>query len=138
LADSASSRGNIQTFAARADKRHIEEVNFICDTLSPADTLKTVFSSLLKDQGETTVSNRPEDEVVESPGGDLKAPARDPNQWHEVEAVFKRQKRASKDMFLVRWKGTKETSWVKRQDLSPAALQQFYAEHGGKKRRRRH
>jgi hypothetical protein len=128
----------VRTFAAQTDTRHVEEINFNCDTLSTADTLRTVFSSLLKDQSETTSPNRLEDEVVESPGGDLNAPARDPNQWYEIEAVLKRQKRASKDMFLVRWKGTKETSWVKRQDLSPAALQQFYAEHGGRKRRRRH
>jgi hypothetical protein len=128
----------VRTFAAQTDTRHVEDINFNCDTLNTADTLRTVFSSLLKDQSETRSPNRPEDEVVESPGGDLNAPARDPNQWYEIEAVLKRQKRASKDMFLVRWKGTKETSWVKRQDMSPAALQQFYAEHGGRKRRRRH
>jgi hypothetical protein len=128
----------VRTFAAQADTRHVEEVNFICDTLNTADTLKTVFGNLLKDQSETVLPNRPEDEVVESPGGDLNAPVRDPNEWHEIEAVLKRQKPASKDMFLVQWKGTKETYWVKRQDLSPAALQQFYAEHGGRKRRRRH
>jgi hypothetical protein len=58
----------VRIFVARADKRHTEEVNFICDTLSTADTLKTVFSSLLKDQKETTLPNRPEDEVIESPG----------------------------------------------------------------------
>jgi hypothetical protein len=57
----------VRAFAAQADTRHIE-VNFSCDTLSTADTLKTVFSSLLKDQKETTLPNRPEDEVVESPG----------------------------------------------------------------------
>jgi hypothetical protein len=58
----------LRVFAAHAHKRHIEEINFSCDTLSTADTLKTVFASILKDQSDFTLSNRPEDEVVESPG----------------------------------------------------------------------
>jgi hypothetical protein len=69
----------VRTFAAQADTHHVEEVNFVCYTLSTADTLKTVFISLLKDESETVLMNRPEDEVIESPGGDLNAPVRDSN-----------------------------------------------------------
>jgi hypothetical protein len=44
---------------------------------------------------------------------------------------------SGKDEFLVQWKGTDETSWVKRQNVTPAAIQQFYAEHKGQRRHRR-
>jgi hypothetical protein len=39
-----------------------------------------------------------------------------------IEKILKRRKRSGRDEFLVQWKGTEETSWVKRQDLTPAAL----------------
>jgi hypothetical protein len=63
------------------------------------------------------------------------SPARNEDEWYEIEKVLKRRKHSGKDEFLVQWKGTDETSWVKRQNLTPAAIQQFYAEH---RRRRRH
>jgi hypothetical protein len=62
-------------------------------------------------------------------------PISNENEWYEVEKVLERRKRSGRNEFLVQWKGTEETSWVKRQDLTPAAIRQFYADH---KRRRRH
>jgi hypothetical protein len=42
-----------------------------------------------------------------------------------------------KDWYLVQWEQNDEKSWVKRQDVSEAALRQFNATHKPTKRRRR-
>jgi hypothetical protein len=61
-------------------------------------------------------------------------PLADPNKWYEIEKVITHRRYRSKDQYLVKWKDSNDTSWVRREDLSPAALQQFYAT---RKRRRR-
>lgn len=61
--------------------------------------------------------------------------AKDTNDWYEIDAIRKRRKKASEDMFLVRRKGAGKLSLVYRQNLFPAALRQIFAEHGGSERR---
>jgi hypothetical protein len=58
-------------------------------------------------------------------------------QWHPIKSILRHQKRKGKDWYLVQWKQNDEKSWVKRQDVSEAALRQFNATHKPTKRRRR-
>jgi hypothetical protein len=50
---------------------------------------------------------------------------------------LRHQKRKGGDWYLVQWQENDEKSWVKRQDVSEAALRQFHATHKPRKRRRR-
>jgi hypothetical protein len=109
------------------------EVEFAYDSLLGADVMQTVCRNVLT---ETTPPAAPSDKLDQQQvQAQPTPPARNKDEWYEIEKVIKRRKYSGKDELLVQWKRTQETSWVKRQDLTPAAIQQFYAEH---KRRRRH
>jgi hypothetical protein len=101
-----------------------------------ADTFTSVFNRIVTiDENNTPTTVEQSGESVELPQN---AGSSEPSEWHEIECVLKRQKRSGKDMFLVRWKATKEETWVQRKDVSPAALQHFDATHPKRRRRRAH
>jgi hypothetical protein len=111
------------------------EVEFAYDSLLGADVMQTVCRHVLT---ETAPSTEPSDKLDQPQvPAQSSLPARNEDEWYEIEKVLKRRKHSGKDEFLVQWKGTDETSWVKRQNLTPAAIQQFYAEHKRRRRNRR-
>lgn len=109
------------------------EVEFAYDSLQGADVMQTVCRHVLV---EDRTPPEPRDEIGQSPAATQQTPpVQGENEWYDIEKIFKRRKHSGRDEFLVQWKGTEDTSWVKRKDLTPSAFQQFYAD---RKRRRRH
>ena len=59
------------------------------------------------------------------------------NDWYDIERILRHRKRRSRDEYLVKWKDEDATSWVRREDISPPALQHFYANRPRRRRRTR-
>jgi O-acetyl-ADP-ribose deacetylase (regulator of RNase III) len=122
-------------FAENVSGSSLQEIEFVNVSLLTADVLSTVCrTTLTRSAGEGT----PRATEPEQPGPvdqqSVAGPLADPNKWYEIEKVITHRRYRSKDQYLVKWKDSNDTSWVRREDLSPAALQQFYAT---RKRRRR-
>ncbi|HSN23634.1 MAG TPA: chromo domain-containing protein [Methylomicrobium sp.] len=116
----------------------LRRVDFILSSLQDADVFALVLNRYFPLRKLNPPPRRVSDEINEDEvKGDEEPPKADA-EWWEIDEVVRRQKRNGRDMFLVRWKDSDETAWVKRQDLSPAALQQFYATKGKRRRRRKH
>jgi hypothetical protein len=126
----------LKEFTQTHGKPTLSSVEFVKGAMVVADIFATVFNKILGSKGEGP--------QVEETRGDTEltpvepAPNKPTTEWHEIDCVLKRQKKKGGDMFLVRWKATKEETWVKRKDLSPAALQQFYASKPRRRRRKAH
>lgn len=116
----------VKEFADTSANRQLKTIQFVHDSLLSADTFTTVLRNLLVDSSndQPSITNKTENNKPAT------------SEWYEIDHIIKRQKRAGKDMFLVKWKGTDDESWVRRKDLSPAALQHFYANHPKRRRRR--
>ena len=127
-----------------------QTIEILCNSVLEADIFTTVFKQILRDDSiisqtaETSTpndgANRPSQiEAVPTnniPTADTHLPSK-AQEWYEIDCVLKRRKQAGGDRFLVKWKDSGEQSWVKRQDLSPAAIQHFYAQHHQRRKRRR-
>jgi hypothetical protein len=116
----------------------MKDEEFVHLSLWIADILSTVCrSTLTRSVGEgtprATEPKQPEPVDKQSVAG----PLADPNKWYEIDQVIAHRRYRSKDQYLVKWKDSNETSWVRREDLSPAALQQFYATRKYRRRKRR-
>jgi O-acetyl-ADP-ribose deacetylase (regulator of RNase III) len=116
----------------------LQEIEFVNVSLLTADILSTVCrSTLTRSAGEgtprPTEPKQPEPVDKQSVAG----PPADPNKWYEIDQVIAHRRYRSKDQYLVKWKDSNETSWVRREDLSPAALQQFYATRKHRRRKRK-
>jgi transposase InsO family protein len=131
LLANAVSRFDTETAIVNGSLRTIE---FYCSSILAADVLASVFRTLFIAQSTTQLHDTPVPDDSTPPPPSHIHPS---STWHEIESVLQRRKQGSRELFLVKWKGTDETSWVKRQDLSPAALQQFIITHP-RRRRRRH
>ena len=121
----------------------LKYVELLCESMLEADILIAVFNQLLNDV--PVCDLEVEHNEAESPKADSdntadrnagKQQSSDVTEWYEIDCVLRRKKQAGKDLFLVRWKDSGQESWVKRKDLSPAAIQQFYASHPKRRRRR--
>jgi hypothetical protein len=116
----------------RTSRNSRQEVEFVNVSLLTADILSTVCrTTLVRSAGE----ENPRPVEAASPGSTerpyAREPAADPNKWYETYRVLAHRKHRSRDQYLVRWKDSGGTSWVRREDLSPAALQHFYATRKG-------
>ena len=109
----------------------LRTVDFVCASLLAGDVLASVFRHMLQAESSST-DQQPDDRT------DVQSVPTTPQSadWYEIDAVLKRRKQNNRDLFLVKWKGTEETSWVKRSDLSPAAIQQYIKTHPRKGHRR--
>ena len=120
----------------------LREIEFVTANHLLADTLTVIFAQTLQqthsdatdivgthDSATTTQTTQP---------AQTQTGTRDSSSWYQVSNVLRRQKRNGKDMFLVEWADTKDTSWVSRKNISPAALKQFFADHPQRRRRRQH
>jgi transposase InsO family protein len=56
--------------------------------------------------------------------------------WYSIDRILQRQRRKNTDFFLVQWSDGSPNSWIKRADISQAALQQYLREHKRRRRRR--
>jgi hypothetical protein len=125
-------------FSENVNGSSLQEIEFVNVSLLTADVLSTVCrTTLTRSAGEGT----PRATGPEQPGPvdqpSEAGPLADPNKWYEIEKVIAHRRYRSKDQYLVKWKDSNETSWVRREDLSPAALQQFYATRKRRRRKRK-
>ena len=95
--------------------------------------LHVVFRQVLQDNTQVQVETQVKQQEVQPK---LQATQEPEVQWHPVKTILRHQKRKGKDWYLVQWQENDEKSWVKRQDVSEAALKQFYDMHKPRKRRR--
>ena len=122
----------LKSFADNVTDGVLTKIELNCQSILEADIFATVFQQILKD---AVTSKQPSTDSPENVPQSIKE-TKQTTEWYEIDCVLKRRKQAGGDRFLVRWKDSKEESWVKRQDLSPAAIQHFYSQHP--KRQRRH
>ena len=134
----------IQQFLDSDQGPHLESIEFVTPNQQVADTLVVVLSNTLHspvppDAPEQTPDSpkNPDQTTNDSPPLPS-VPTRDPTQWYQISGILKRQKRNGRDMFLVQWANSTDTSWVKRSDISPAALKDYYALRPNRRRRRKH
>jgi hypothetical protein len=105
-------------------------------TLSVADVLHVVFRQVLQDNTQVQIEMHAQQEAQQT---NSQTTQQEPSgtQWHPIKSILRHQKRKGKDWYLVHWEENDEKSWVKRQDVSEAALKQFNDTHKQTKRRRR-
>jgi hypothetical protein len=96
--------------------------------LLAADVLTAVFRNMLV---VSTTQTEAEDTTQ------LKSTSSSEDQWYEIDAVLKRRKTKGGYLFLVKWKGSDQTSWVPRRDLTDAAIAQYISEHPPRRRHRK-
>jgi hypothetical protein len=117
LLANAVARFDTETAIVTGSLRNIE---FYCASIPAADVLANVFRTLFTAQSTTQLHDSP---VLDDSTPPPPSHIHPSYTWHEIETVLQRRKQGSRELFLVKWKGTDEMSWVKRQDLFPAALQ---------------
>jgi O-acetyl-ADP-ribose deacetylase (regulator of RNase III) len=112
---------------------------FVSPMLYIADVFATVFRLLLGQRDDV----RPSVDISVPPShGDPSSspPAQLPgssSNWYPIEAILKHKRSRNQTLYLVKWKDTDKTSWVKRRDLTDAAIQAYYASKPQTRRRRR-
>ena len=142
----------------------LKRIYFVNLTLSVADTMSAVFRELLQvPQVDADQSGRSEDTLVEPPSTDgsqatdgvrqsdgaspdtadtlTNAPQvpimPGPSSWYPIEAIINHRQKGRRMEYLVKWQGSDETTWVDRKDVTDFAVQQFYANRGARRRRRK-
>jgi O-acetyl-ADP-ribose deacetylase (regulator of RNase III) len=109
-------------------ERSLQRIDIMAESLLAADVLTAVFRNMLV---ASPVQTKTEDTTQ------LKSTPSSQDQWYEIDAVLKRRKKKDGDLFLVKWKGSNETSWVPRRDLTDAAIAQYISEHPRRRHKRR-
>jgi O-acetyl-ADP-ribose deacetylase (regulator of RNase III)/transposase InsO family protein len=109
-------------------ERSLQRIDIMAESLLAADVLTAVFRNMLV---VSPMQTEAEDTTQ------LKSTPSSQDQWYEIDAVLKRRKTKDGDLFLVKWKGSSETSWVPRRDLTDAAIAQYISEHPRRRRKRR-
>ena len=99
-----------------------------------ADIYATVFREVLTER----IVNKSENDDKLDPG--IQLPITEDNSgsndWYAIDCILKHRKRRSKDEYLVKWLATGSTSWVARENVTDAALQEFYRNRKPRRRRR--
>jgi O-acetyl-ADP-ribose deacetylase (regulator of RNase III) len=98
--------------------RFLTQIDFVCQDLTAASVLQTVFTHTIPTQPTVgqQIDGTPADTVPQ-------ATTTQTTEWYEIDRVIKRRRQKHCDEYL-KWKNTNQTDWVKRADLSPAALQE--------------
>jgi O-acetyl-ADP-ribose deacetylase (regulator of RNase III) len=114
----------------------LRNITFVNLTLSALDVMNVVFRQVLQDGAPATLQPAP---ATFEPEPEIEAQQQQQqlSEWFPIKSILSHQKRKGKDWYLVQWDGTEEKSWVKKQDVSETALQQFHETHAQHKRRRR-
>ena len=111
----------------------LRRIEFVANRILEADVFATVFREIL-----TISEERKNDEIDNlSPGVNL--PISDTNSqgdWHTIERILRHRKRKGGDEYLVKWEETGTTSWVKRRDVTDAALQEYYNSRKQRRKKR--
>jgi hypothetical protein len=110
------------------NERSLQRIDIMTESLLAADVLTAVFRNMLV---VSPMQTETEDAIQ------LKSTPSSDDQWYEIDAVLKRRKKKDGDLFLVKWKGSNETSWVRRRDLSDAAIAQYISDHPPRSRHRK-
>jgi hypothetical protein len=113
----------------------LRNITFVNLTLTALDAMNVVFRKVLQDGAPAALQPIP-DAATAEPETEAQ-PQQQQSEWFPIKSILSHQERKGKDWYLVQWDGTEEKSWVKKQDVSEAALQQFYATHTQHTRRRR-
>jgi O-acetyl-ADP-ribose deacetylase (regulator of RNase III) len=104
-------------------------------TLDVADVMSFVFRDYFRTKEER--ANDTGEDAVQPAAGEAAKDESGTNGWFEIDGLIKHRRKRGVDEYLVKWKGTDELSWQKREDITEPALQHFYAMRKTKKRRRR-
>ena len=121
------------TAASPGDLRCICFVNL---TLSIADAMTVVCRQVFQNQPEPTIATDEVTPQVQSQKStNIDDQTSKQSEWYAISGILKHQKRKGKDWYLVSWQGSDETSWVKRDDVSEVAIQQFNATKQPRKRK---
>ena len=118
-----------------SDSESLSLIELVAINTVQADIYATVLREVLT---EGTVPKIDDDKNLE-PGIDLpisEANA-DSNDWYAIDRILKHRKRRSKDEYLVKWLETGATSWVRRENVSDGAIQEFYRNRKPQRKRRR-
>ena len=59
------------------------------------------------------------------------------SQWYTIERILKHRRKRGKDEYYVKWQDYDEKSWVSRENLTEAALQEYYRNRKPRRRKRR-
>jgi O-acetyl-ADP-ribose deacetylase (regulator of RNase III) len=107
--------------------RSLQRIDIMSSSLLAGDVLSAVFRNMLV-ASPTQAKTDDTTQITSTPSSN--------DQWYEIDAVLKRRKRRDGDLYLVKWKGTDETSWVPRRDITDAAIAQYISDHQRRHRRR--
>jgi O-acetyl-ADP-ribose deacetylase (regulator of RNase III) len=107
--------------------RSLQRIDIMSNILLAGDVLSAVFRNMLVASPMPAITDDTTQQTSTPSSND---------QWYEIDAVLKRRKRRDGDLYLVKWKGTNETTWVPRRDITVAAIAQYISEHPRRHRRR--
>lgn len=104
--------------------RFLTHIDFVFQNLTATSVLQTVFTYTIKTP--QTVSHQTD---VTPPDNLHPATQTQTSEWYEIDCVLERRRQKNGDEFLVKWKDGEQTDWIKRANLSPAAVQEFLQRH---------
>jgi hypothetical protein len=107
--------------------RSLQSIDIMSNSLLARDVLSAVFRNMLVASPTPAITDDTT-KLTSTPSSN--------DQWYEIDAVLKRRKRRDGDFYLVKWKGTSETAWVPRRDITDAAVAQYISEHPRRHKRR--
>jgi transposase InsO family protein len=111
---------------------YLTKIDFICQDLTAAGVVQTVFQHTIKMAEQTQPDTDNDKRAVDSPPQATNSQTSD---WYEIETVLKRRRLKGGDEFLVKWKNYEQKDWIKRKDLTAAALEEFFRRQPPRKRR---
>lgn len=101
--------------------RSIEISNLILDV---ADVMSSVFRDYFR-ASRKQVRNLDEEAVQLS--NEAAPDETTTDEWFDIEGLLKHRRKKGEDDYSVKWKGTEEHTWQRREDITDAALTHFYA-----------
>jgi hypothetical protein len=99
--------------------------------------MTVVYRQVLQNEPDvTTPTNKTTIQVQSQNLANSNDPSNDQSDWYAILGILKHQKLKGKDWYLVSWQGSDKTSWVKREDVSEVAIEEFNATNQPNKRKR--
>jgi hypothetical protein len=122
----------------------LTRIDLVLFTTTNADIFTTVFKQYFTSVQDNPVDTSTSGSNVATANTDpvltgqstTDTSVRDSGKWYEIERIIRHRRVRSKDEYLVKWKDYDEQTWVRREDLTDGALQQFYANRRRRRRRR--
>lgn len=135
-AESQAAAKVLLLFDESSSSKILLEVEFVHLSLLRADIMTTVCRTILSKRVRNGMLEETENLASETEQQTAEIPPVNTDEWYEIEKLLRGKKKGMESrIIVVEWKSSGQMSWVKRQDVFPAALQPSCAT---KKTRRRH